>query len=469
MCVYPMKKTLLIIAICFTTICLTAGGIYLWGAYKYSSTYPPNTYINNINVSGYTPENVIKYFQDQTSIHTLTFIGKNNKIVTKTFQQLHITNPSDNCTEPLDGKYWFKHLFTSSQTVNIPHYQWDDNTALTICEEIIAEFGEEIFPQNAYLIRLNDGIYEIIPETEGTHINRVNLYSAIHSAIRNHSQNINLITENCYTLPTVWKDDERMNELMNEANEFIKMKIIFQLTDDTSIEVPQKFLIDISEIKDGNFVVDKEKILEWVNGWVDEWNTVGTTRTFKTSKETTISISPGWRDSYKGWEANKENLYNQLIQVLDNRQVDNTINVKWNSKGVTLFEPDNDFGNTYIEISIDNQHMWFYKNGELILDTPVVTGCVKDGHSSPRGMFKVLGTATDYTMHGSFGTAFCQYMIRTTWSGILIHDAHWRSHYGGKIYLTNGSHGCINTPLKAMIQLYNEVVDYPNILPIIVW
>ena len=30
--------------------------------------------------------------------------------------------------------------------------------------------------------------------------------------------------------------------------------------------------------------------------------------------------------------------------------------------------------------------------------------------------------------------------------GIGIHDASWRSEFGGKIYKTGGSHGCINSP-----------------------
>ena len=43
------------------------------------------------------------------------------------------------------------------------------------------------------------------------------------------------------------------------------------------------------------------------------------------------------------------------------------------------------------------------------------------------------------------------------WGGIGIHDASWRSQFGGKIYLTSGSHGCINTPLDNVIKLYNRV------------
>lgn len=40
-----------------------------------------------------------------------------------------------------------------------------------------------------------------------------------------------------------------------------------------------------------------------------------------------------------------------------------------------------------------------------------------------------------------------------------IHDADgWRTAYGGAIYLTSGSHGCVNTP-TAMAKLIYETVD----------
>ena len=38
-----------------------------------------------------------------------------------------------------------------------------------------------------------------------------------------------------------------------------------------------------------------------------------------------------------------------------------------------------------------------------------------------------------------------------------IHDADWRRDFGGEIYLTNGSHGCINTPPDVMSELYELV------------
>ena len=41
-----------------------------------------------------------------------------------------------------------------------------------------------------------------------------------------------------------------------------------------------------------------------------------------------------------------------------------------------------------------------------------------------------------------------------------------RTAFGGDIYITNGSHGCVNTPLDAMKKIY-DVVSYG--FPVIVY
>ena len=39
-----------------------------------------------------------------------------------------------------------------------------------------------------------------------------------------------------------------------------------------------------------------------------------------------------------------------------------------------------------------------------------------------------------------------------------LHDASWRSSFGGSIYVYNGSHGCVNLPSSAAAELY-EIID----------
>ena len=38
----------------------------------------------------------------------------------------------------------------------------------------------------------------------------------------------------------------------------------------------------------------------------------------------------------------------------------------------------------------------------------------------------------------------------------------WRSVFGGELYKTNGSHGCVNTPTEAMEMIWNNFdIDTP--------
>ena len=49
--------------------------------------------------------------------------------------------------------------------------------------------------------------------------------------------------------------------------------------------------------------------------------------------------------------------------------------------------------------------------------------------------------------------------------GIGLHDASWRSEFGGSIYKTRGSHGCVNTPYSAMKTIYENVkIGYPVVV-----
>ena len=43
------------------------------------------------------------------------------------------------------------------------------------------------------------------------------------------------------------------------------------------------------------------------------------------------------------------------------------------------------------------------------------------------------------------------------YDGQGLHDADWRSSFGGNIYVTNGSHGCVNLPPQAAAAIYAEI------------
>lgn len=108
--------------------------------------------------------------------------------------------------------------------------------------------------------------------------------------------------------------------------------------------------------------------------------------------------------------------------------------------------------NPYIVVSISNQTLKYYEYGRLALSSNIVTGI---NGKTPTGTFKILNKARNIVLKGEDYASFVNYWIAFLGSSFGFHDASWRSNFGGKIYKTNGSHGCINMPYYKVQQLYN--------------
>jgi lipoprotein-anchoring transpeptidase ErfK/SrfK len=115
-----------------------------------------------------------------------------------------------------------------------------------------------------------------------------------------------------------------------------------------------------------------------------------------------------------------------------------------------------DIGDTYIEIDMGEQEMYYYVNGILQLETPVVTGNTSLKRGTPSGVNYVYLKQKDRILRGVGYASHVDFWMPVN-GGIGIHDSSWRSSYGGTIYQNNGSHGCINTPRDIMVQLYDMV------------
>ncbi len=88
------------------------------------------------------------------------------------------------------------------------------------------------------------------------------------------------------------------------------------------------------------------------------------------------------------------------------------------------------------------------------MDTPVVTG-TKGYNDTPKGYYTMYSRAMDTVLYGDDYASPVDYWMGFK-GGYGIHDASWRSSYGGNIYTYNGSHGCVNTPYNAVKTIYNN-------------
>ena len=117
-----------------------------------------------------------------------------------------------------------------------------------------------------------------------------------------------------------------------------------------------------------------------------------------------------------------------------------------------------DWGERYIDVDITHQHAVLVDAGQVLWESDVVTGNVAAGNDTPQGVFTIQNMMNSITLTGEDASENFVYnwmgFISTVWG---LHDATWRTEFGGDIYKTDGSHGCVNLPLDAANELYDLV------------
>ena len=122
-------------------------------------------------------------------------------------------------------------------------------------------------------------------------------------------------------------------------------------------------------------------------------------------------------------------------------------------------EKANPYGSqTCVEINLSEQRVYVYNGALLVLSSPCVTGNVQGGHATPAGDYKIYSREKDRILRGTNdnGTKYASHV--DYWmpfnGGIGLHDADWRNVFGGQIYVSGGSHGCVNMPADKAAKLY---------------
>lgn len=203
----------------------------------------------------------------------------------------------------------------------------------------------------------------------------------------------------------------------------------------------------------GKIVLNEEAVLTWVDHLASDYNTRDTEREFEATRGDTVTVKYVTYGTELDVEAEKQ----YLLEALSSEET---------GTGTQIHTPAyiqqgyvrglDDIGDTYIEIDMTEQRMYYYEDGEQILETEIVTGNTGRRMGTPQGINFVYGKERNRTLRGPGYASFVKYWMPVK-GNIGIHDASWRSRFGGEIYKTNGSHGCINTPTDIMSELYDRV------------
>lgn len=444
------KKSLIIAsisALAVLVIAYVAGGLY------YTSRFLPNTFVQETEISGETVEEVSHKINETLEGRTVA-VSENNQTLKKiTPKELKISFDSSDYFKKVQEQQnhwaWPVAFFNEKQvdTKNI-NLKFDEAAVAALLEEVKGSNEERLAPVNAQ-VGNKEGIFYIEEEVPGTEISKEKFEAELANVMI--SQADTLAIENTYLLATVTKDNEELKERLVTLQDAADTAITYTLAGQ-EIKVPKEKIAEwLSMDEADQVVVDRDAAREYLDGLHDQYATFGKPRSFKSTNRGTIEVPAG---EY-GWSVAVEEESGNLVDyILAGKDVTVTPEIL----GSGYHEDGTDIGNTYIEIDLASQDMYYYQNGERVFETPIVSG-----HSqtpTPVGVFMAWNKVEDTDLIGynpRRGNEYAQpvdYWIPIDWNGVGIHDAGWQASFSPEQWAINGSNGCINTPPGAMGQLY---------------
>ena len=462
------KKKKIIIASVSSAVAVfavTLGGMIFY-VNSNSKYFDKGSKINNIDIGGMTIEEAKNTLVDFENNYKISVVfNDSKKVIDGSSMGFKFVDESniDDCLKEQNKDTFFNKLLSKGKKNFDLEYSFEDAKLNNILDEM-DEFDKAkmVAPVDAHL-EMDDGDFVVEKEIIGNTMDITKATLAIDEAIREAKEEVDL--NEFYEKPEVYSDDEELNKRKNNLNELIGVKITYNLPNNKEKVLDGNTLIKwLKKDKEGNYYKNKKKWNEKVEKYVDklaeEVDTVYKEHEFKTNAGDVISLRA---EGYYGYLIDKENEVKQL-----KKELKEGVNVErepvFTRKEAAPYEDNYGFGKNYIEISIEKQHMWIYKDGKVALETDVVTGKNDGKHETSKGAFYAFDKRTNKKLTGEMKNGKPEYIvwvknwIRVTNYGIGIHETSYRSRFGGNIWRRNGSHGCINCPAKTMPKIY-EIVD----------
>ena len=326
-----------------------------------------------------------------------------------------------------------------------------------------------VHPEDAY-IQFTDTGYTLVPEVEGNLVDLRACAETLSAALDGFSdltpRTVDAKGKDLRLLPEITADSRRIQRQCEHLDAYMATPVTLDFQNGNTYTLTPEDIWSLSDAEltrtSARCTPDPVRAAALARELAKEYGDDGVYAKFRNVVPTRELIY--YRVGDKGWIMDHAAMGGEIARLLSD------------GEGGTL-TPIYDYtwywdgyyncGDTFVEISIDNQYMWYFLDGKLLVETPVVTGNLSTGgiDNTRRGYFQIYYMVTDVFLSGPTWNDHVDYWMPFD-GGIGLHDSSWRDEYGGDIYITDGSHGCINTPLEAIGIIYNNIWDG---VPVIVY
>lgn len=429
--------------------------LYLARSFYYTGHFESRSFVNGVDVSGLSLKEAAEKLYTAGDHYSLTVKGLDGaeETIRDPALAVRVTDTS-NVKNALSEQKAFAWV-----TENLRRKTYQVELSMEVDEEVLKQDVSSLKmldasamepPEDASLSETEDGTYEIVPEKLGTTIDVEKAENAVTEAVKAGRSEVDLAP--CRILPTVLQNDENLLKRKSEWNDFLSAAgLTYEISGTTEIldgPVIASLLEDDGETVDISYAL----VADLMAKWRERHNTYKHKFNFRTHSGETVEINP---NGDYGFELDEKDTAEDLIARIRAHDT-GTYRVQYYHE--PPYTGNNGLGDTYIEISIDDQHVWLWKDGEVLVETDVVTGLPTNGRYTYTGCYELKDKQTNVVLGSidlqGYASEVNYWLPFNKTEG--LHDAPWRDYFGGDIYLTAGSHGCVNVPEDVMAEIYEK-------------
>mgnify|MGYP004642704459 FL=1 len=429
--------------------------IYVGLSIFFMSHFYFNTTLNGKNVSGYSADKVFDNWEDEIGNYSLKIVESDGTESELKGSDIDMVLQWDDTIAKMiskqNGFAWPAKLFNPDQNTSEAIVTFDEDKLDSALDGFsFMDKSKQIDPVDATVSDYdkNDG-YTLVESVPGTAIDKPALKENIEKALYGLADTYQITEGNGYLAPKIANDDEKLLAAIDTMNKYAGSEIDYEIGSEKETLDINTFA-DWLSINDNEKVeIDEEKVADYVAELGTKYNTYGKSKQLATSYGTTITMS----NCHYGWKIDAET---EAAAIVDDIKGGEKVTRDLNYQYTAASHTGNDYGNSYVEINLTAQHLYLYKNGSLVIDSDFVSGNPSKGNATHTGVFGVTYTERNATLKGqNYATPVSFWMPFNGNEG--MHDATWRSSFGGSIYKRNGSHGCVNLPYSVAQTIFENV------------
>lgn len=457
-----MKKKYIFITVISVILIVLIGGTITYQAKHFNKGIS----IDGVDVGGLTAEQAAKKLQQAKFTNNVYLDGK-------LFVQGKASSSNYNKSDNEKIKQALKDQFTvfpmhkdKNFSILKQNNQYRTSELKNAVEQKLNNENQSRKPSQDAYAELSDGQVKVINAQQGDRYNVKQMMKQYNKQLNNDSIKLKAVIDKplSETSQKVQNEKSKLEKLANATVDYKVENQIYQLK--------ASDMINSAKYKNGKYEIDSQNLKNKIDQINNEKATLNKKFKFKTTSGKEIEVQGktyGWALSTNLAEKSIINAFKNGTKELN---AENDIyGVGYNENGTGYGVTSNDgIGDTYAELSLSDQHAWFYKDGKLVADVDVVTGDVKTKAETPKGVYYIMYKESPSTLKGTHpdGSKYeCKvtYWAQFTNDGCGFHDASWRTNWAKDAYLTEGSNGCANIKPAEMKKAYDALsVNEPVIV-----